>query len=562
MATSFQRMQQRGATEAEVLSSGDVPLEREIVVAADTGAFWIGNGRDSASSLPKQGPISAEGAAGVLVLPTGEAVAGVDRQTLLPATQVRQALAAVLSDPSTPEGAAVADASVGLPFDEESGFYTPAAAGPIAPIDADTQLFPESVLRALRSAIQTGRPQLLPGRRYGFLGDSITNGSSASNFAYSFSSQAVQMVGAMTALPNFVEAGVPGQNSGNLVARLAQFIANGIDGAVVLAGTNDAGQAVAVADYAANMTKIISTLLRAGIPPIVVTVPPRGSSATASVVATTDAYNMWLRIHVPLLGGRLADAHLGLVDQATGYLKSVYDSGDGVHPNNAGHQVIATAVARQMRELSGVRKPRGLVVGKTAANLVDDPLSARSSAGNWFEFTGNNAGVAITFADDASGELPAGRWTQWEFDATAAGGVRQFAIPNLVAPAAGTRLIVTAHVQVEDVAGGWESHIASGTASLSMNVLNANSGAGITTALQRTIGLRRTDAPKVYDIGPVVFPFDMPSGVTSMALVFYLTLPTGDRVKLRAGAVGLLNATALGIDSEFAYLATPTSDPA
>ncbi|WP_416264860.1 hypothetical protein ACNANV_14205 [Curtobacterium flaccumfaciens pv. flaccumfaciens] len=70
-------------------------------------------------------------------------------------------------------------------------------------------------------------------------------------------------------------------------------------------------------------------------------------------------------------------------------------------------------------------------MGKTSTNLVADPLSARSSAGDWFEMTGNTAGVTISFAADTSGELPAGRWTQWEFDATAAGGPRRFTVPNI-----------------------------------------------------------------------------------------------------------------------------------
>lgn len=82
--------------------------------------------------------------------------------------------------------------------------------------------------------------------------------------------------------------------------------------------------------------------------------------------------------------------------------------------------------------------------------------------------------------------------------------------PEHHAPAAGTRLVVAAHLQVEDVAGGWEAHVADGSAGLALNVLNANSGVGIATALQRTIGIRRTDTAAVYDIGPVVFPFDMP----------------------------------------------------
>lgn len=71
------RMRQRGGTEAEILSSGDVPLEREIVVASDTGSFWIGDGVNPASALPQQGP-AIETSDDLIRLPNGALVPAVD----------------------------------------------------------------------------------------------------------------------------------------------------------------------------------------------------------------------------------------------------------------------------------------------------------------------------------------------------------------------------------------------------------------------------------------------------------------------------------------------------
>lgn len=89
------RMQQRGATEAEILSSGDVPLERELVVAKDTGSFWIGDGVNPPSNLPKQGPvISATN--GTVALPTGESVPTVDPVTLQFPTAIVNAMRGAL----------------------------------------------------------------------------------------------------------------------------------------------------------------------------------------------------------------------------------------------------------------------------------------------------------------------------------------------------------------------------------------------------------------------------------------------------------------------------------
>ena len=134
MATTFTRMLQRGKTEAEILSSTDVPLAREIVVASDTGVFWIGNGVDDPSALPKQGPAQATAVDGILALPTGEAFPTVDRTTSLLPEAVREALAAAIRDASSPEGAAVAAAAgaagggASLNYDPDTGIYSAPAA--------------------------------------------------------------------------------------------------------------------------------------------------------------------------------------------------------------------------------------------------------------------------------------------------------------------------------------------------------------------------------------------------------------------------------------------------
>jgi len=131
MATTFTRMLQRGTTEAEILSSTEVPLAREIITASDTGAFWIGNGTDPASALPKQGPAQPTGVNGIITLPTGEALPTVDQTTSLLPDAVRQAIAEAISDPASPEGAAIAQliAAAGggggaLAYDADDSVYS------------------------------------------------------------------------------------------------------------------------------------------------------------------------------------------------------------------------------------------------------------------------------------------------------------------------------------------------------------------------------------------------------------------------------------------------------
>lgn len=115
MATDYKHLQQRGRSEADLLAEDEVPLERELVVAADTGRTWVGDGISPLSALP------------VFVL--------MDAATEQLPDEVRATIAANLADPSTPEGAALAEAiaasgggggggSSPLTYDATTGLYT------------------------------------------------------------------------------------------------------------------------------------------------------------------------------------------------------------------------------------------------------------------------------------------------------------------------------------------------------------------------------------------------------------------------------------------------------
>lgn len=127
MGTEFKRMLARGKTEAEVVSSSDVPRAREIVVAYDTGAFWIGDGTRSASDLPKQGPVAVNPANGLVVLPTGDMAPTIDSSTQQLPDIVRTRIAANLADPATPEGKALV--GVGGVSDQAVAGFIGSAAG-------------------------------------------------------------------------------------------------------------------------------------------------------------------------------------------------------------------------------------------------------------------------------------------------------------------------------------------------------------------------------------------------------------------------------------------------
>lgn len=109
MATDYKRMQQRGRTEADLLTEDEVPLAGELIVAADTGKTWPGDGVSTLTALPYYATVDAA---------TGQ----------LP-DDVRATLADNFADPSTPEGAALAQligsgGTAPLVYDPSTGLYT------------------------------------------------------------------------------------------------------------------------------------------------------------------------------------------------------------------------------------------------------------------------------------------------------------------------------------------------------------------------------------------------------------------------------------------------------
>ena len=396
--------------------------------------------------------------------------------------------------------------------------------------------------------------KLAPGARWGALGDSISNGSSASNFAYSYFPQAVQIVGGMVARPDSIEAGVPGERSDQALLRLPALLTAGAQAIVVLLGANDAEQSVPLATFKANMIAIIEQAKAGGCPVVLCTVPPRAVSVAAATRSRVDGYNDWIRTAATQYGCELADVYSALVDTTTGGMLAAYDV-DNIHPNDLGHQKIGIEVAKAMKRCAARTTAYGLVRTASPANLITDPLAVGGTVrpAGWFEQPGGT-GTAPTYSlvSDTSGVLPAGRWAQMDFDATAAGGIRTLSSNAMTAFTAGDRLLYAAHIQIEDVTGTWAADVSAGTASIAALIVNSATGTAIvsTPPLVRAPGIPSATAG-VHDIGPVVFPITVPAGPTSLVLWFQLKLPTGKRVKLRVGCVGVINATARGAQAEF-----------
>lgn len=391
------------------------------------------------------------------------------------------------------------------------------------------------------------------GRRIGFLGDSIFNGSSAANSNQALANQTLEQVGSAAVAKigaGSVLSGHPGFRSDQIAPFLGSDIIGGnCDVLVTLQGTNDTGQGVSVGTYAANMLAQFKQAKQAGLALVVLTIPPRGSNAspTAAQLSAIDQYNTWLRLVVPQYG-TLVDIHKALFNNSNGFLNAIYDSGDGIHPNSLGHWLIAQLTAAAIK--TAVARPL-LLNGLSTFNIVTNPYFLTGTAG-WFEQPGGTGTVPVyTRPADTTAFLSSGNWLEMDFDGTALGGSRTYATAITTAAwSIGDTLAVTGKVQLVDVSGNWQTvgPGAAGTASVGLKVTNQG-GATVSGSPLPQTGLGYPIGSSTYNFGPYFETFVVPAGTTSMNLWFTLGLPTGSHFKMHLGEIGVLNLTTSGFVS-------------
>lgn len=157
-------------------------------------------------------------------------------------------------------------------------------------------------------------------------------------------------------------------------------------GVVVLAGgTNNTGATgYDAAASRATLLRMIEKCLKVGVLPALWVTPPRGDSS--SVNTRVQQWNAWVRYTAQSLGLPLVDAHSALVDPATGTFLAAYDSGDGIHPNRAGHyQIGKLALTEAFRAQFPDATPYLSRSKLDAANLI--------ASGYFFDSGVNGAGI-------------------------------------------------------------------------------------------------------------------------------------------------------------------------
>ena len=390
------------------------------------------------------------------------------------------------------------------------------------------------------------------GRRWIFFGDSITNGSSAANFSFSYTRQAADAVGQMTCRLDYIEAGTGGDTSAQILARVESTLDlyPDVSAVSIMCGTNDAGAGVSASEFFSNLIGIIDIAKSRGLVVLVSTVIPRWSAASAGIHTLTNAYNLLIRLYQKQYGYFLVDSNAALIDTTTGFMLAAYDSGDGIHPNTLGHIKLGNAFAIGMLQASAVDNKQSLLQSVIPQGLItQDPLNARAAANSngWYEWPGGTGTAPVySMVSDTTNTLAAGRWAEMAVNA-ASGGTRRLATTGASGFSVGDTVAIFGRIQVEDLATRWESDNAAGTTTVGISVVN-QSAVGITGASVfggRSAG--RKDSSGFYNLGYFFLQFVVPAGTTQLIPWISLTSATGSNLKLRIGEFAIVNITSLGL---------------
>lgn len=364
----------------------------------------------------------------------------------------------------------------------------------------------------------------------GWLGDSHTVGAGASNVAFAFRMVTPVYTGGLVAsMFGSVNGGIAGETSAQVAARAQSVLDAGAETLFVMCGTNDAGASITATTYIANLDTIKSAADRAGVPMVVGTVPPRAASGAATDL--TNAYNLQLRVWARNNGVPLADTWAALVDPATGLMLAAYDSGDGVHFNDGGHEAMAETIAPVLATL--IPAPEW-PVRSAGVGMFSDPLQTSLTpwaAGRWDTLSGYYPELAVARQDN-DGTLPAGYWTRFSHNNTS-----------------GSTRVTTFRLMLPDADWdpGDEIAVFLYARSSAVGVLNKVILANADTSATVVVGL---DTPNTATPGPVAFKWTIPAtgAPTNLALGVIISAPTGGTSWVEVGACDVFNLTQLGVD--------------
>lgn len=246
---------------------------------------------------------------------------------------------------------------------------------------------------ATRLFTQVIHPGIRPIGRAVALGDSLTAGITPGSSSY-FDNACLLSNGRILRAANL---GVSGATPSDVLAsQVPQAIALSPDSAFLQIGINAPTQTT-------QYISILSQLLAAGIQVFIVSLFP-------CTDARVPGFNLWLRNLAARSGCRYIDAYTSLVkNDGSGNLAASYDSGDGLHPNQAGAVAAATAVASAVSDLPVCVPLSESDLSGTSHNLIASSFLITGASGDtsmpstWVKGNYGGAGHTIGRTTETNG---------------------------------------------------------------------------------------------------------------------------------------------------------------
>ena len=254
-----------------------------------------------------------------------------------------------------------------------------------------------------------------PGNRVIWFGDSITSGSAGTSISGQGTSALVLDAKGFHNWANVMlrhaldfrgNAGVSGNSTTQMLARISEVLAVASDWVVVLGGTNDSVDATTTQTA---LTSIYTTLMAAGRRVVACTIPPTTSAAAGIETLRTTANN-WIRTYARSTPGIvLADLAAAYVDPSGSGFKALSTAThDGVHPNSYGAMRMGRVLADAMRPHIAISNDQ-LTHQGDATNFLSNPVVTGSGSSRPTDWTG--AGTA-TFSYADRTDAVSGKWFQ------------------------------------------------------------------------------------------------------------------------------------------------------
>ena len=224
----------------------------------------------------------------------------------------------------------------------------------------------------LTGTVRAGEIAVKDGQKIAFLGDSITQGGVGPDGYVTLTIRGLESAGVKaTAIP----AGISGHKSNDMLARLEKdVLSKKPDWMTLSCGVNDVWHGkngVPLDDYKKNITQIVEKCQTAGIKVMILTSTMIGEDQPNANNQKLMPYNEFLRTLAKEKKCLLADLNADMqatIAAAGADKKGNLLTGDGVHMNAAGNQMMATGVLKAFGLSAGqLEKAKATPAARTGA---------------------------------------------------------------------------------------------------------------------------------------------------------------------------------------------------